>query len=124
MPSTGKRLGLVAMLASRALQATSVLAVVRSASPASSLLDGVGVWGLHLIGASVGDIALAQVGFTDGALVLGAAAAHLDAACALSIALAVRLAQMVWVAVGVVAACAPSPGRRTSDSLQPAPIGP
>jgi len=77
--------------------------------------DGVG---LHLMGASVGDVALAQLGFTDGALVLGAAAAHLDAASALSVALAVRAAQMTWVAVGVVVgACRLSPRQGTLVSL-------
>jgi hypothetical protein len=109
MPETGKRTALVSMLVSRALQAASVLAVVRAAAPGSGVLDACCVWGLHLLGASAGDVALAQVGFTDGALVLGAAAAHLDAVGALSIALGVRLAQMTWVVLGAGAACVLSP---------------
>jgi hypothetical protein len=103
MPTTGKREALLAMLGSRVAQAGAILVLVRAATPHAVVLDGLTVWGLHLMGASVGDIALAQVGFTDGALVLGAAAAHLDAASALSVALAVRAAQLAWVAVGVVA---------------------
>jgi hypothetical protein len=118
MPPTGKRIALFAMLASRVAQAASILFLVRAVAPQSVPLDGLTVWGLHLMGASVGDIALAQVGFTDGALVLGAAAAHLDAASALSVALAVRAAQMTWVAVGVVAgACGVSPRQGTLVSL-------
>jgi hypothetical protein len=103
MPPTGKGAALLAMLASRAAQAGGILVLVRAASPHAELLDGLTVWGLHLMGASVGDVALAQMGFTDGALLLGAAAAHLDAPGALSIALAVRVAQMAWVGVGVAA---------------------
>ena len=102
-------MALLAMLASRMAQAGTILVLVRAAAPHAVLLDGLTVWGLHLMGASVGDIALAQVGFTDGALVLGAAAAHLDAASALSVALAVRAAQLTWVAVGVVVAFARAP---------------
>jgi len=114
MPPTGKRVALLAMLASRVAQAGGILVLVRAAAAHASALDGLTVWGLHLMGASVGDIALAQVGFTDGALMLGAAAAHLDAASALSVALAVRAAQMTWVAVGVVAgACGVSSRRAT-----------
>jgi hypothetical protein len=106
------------MLASRVAQAGAVLVLVRAAAPHAGVLDGMTVWGLHLMGASVGDVALAQLGFTDGALVLGAAAAHLDAASALSVALAVRAAQMTWVAVGVVVgACRLSPRQGTLVSL-------
>lgn len=110
MPPEGKRIALGSMLLSRALQAASVLAIVHAASPGAGVLDALRVWGLHLLGASAGDVALAQVGFTDGALVLGASAAHLDAASALSIALGVRLAQMTWVLLGAVAAGLLSPG--------------
>jgi len=118
MPPAGKGVALLAMLASRLAQAGAILVLVRAAAPHAVALDGVTVWGLHLMGASVGDIALAQVGFTDGALVLGAAAAHLDAASALSVALAVRAAQLTWVAVGVVAgACGASSSRATLVSL-------
>jgi hypothetical protein len=118
MPATGKRAALLAMLASRLAQAGAVLVLVRAAAPHAGVLDGLTVWGLHLMGASVGDLALAQVGFTDGALVLGAAAAHLDAASALSVALAVRAAQLAWVVVGVAAgACGVSSRRGTLGSL-------
>jgi hypothetical protein len=118
MPATGKRVALAATLASRLAQAAALLVLVRAASPDAGVLDGLTVWGLHLMGASVGDIALAQVGFTDGALLLGAAAAHLDAASALSVAMAVRAAQMAWVAVGVAArACGVSPRQGTLVSL-------
>jgi hypothetical protein len=118
MPPTGKGIALLAMLGSRAAQAGAVLVLLRAAAPHADVLDGVTVWGLHLMGASVGDIALAQVGFTDGALLLGAAAAHLDAASALSVALAVRAAQMAWVGVGVAAgACGASSKRGTLVSL-------
>jgi hypothetical protein len=113
MPAEGKRTALASMLLSRVLQAASVFAVVRAASPASGLLDGCCVWGLHLLGASAGDAALAQIGFTDGALVLGASAAHLDAVAALSIALGVRLAQMTWVLLGAGVACVLSPPSKT-----------
>jgi hypothetical protein len=111
MPAEGKRVAFTTMLLSRALQAASVLAVVRAASPGAGLLDACCVWGLHLLGASVGDAALAQVGFTDGALVLGASAAHLDAVSALSIALGVRLAQITWVVLGAVATLLLSPAK-------------
>jgi hypothetical protein len=118
MPPTGKRVALLAMLASRVAQAGAVLVLVRAAAPHAVALDGLTVWGLHLMGASVGDIALAQVGFTDGALLLGAAAAHLDAASALSVALAVRVAQMAWVTVGIAAgACGVSSRQGTLESL-------
>ena len=114
MPATGKRAALLAMLASRVAQAGAILVLVRVAAAHAGALDGLTVWGLHLMGASVGDIALAQVGFTDGALVLGAAVAHLDAASALSVALAMRAAQLTWVAVGVAAgACGVSSRRAT-----------
>ena len=118
MPASGKRVALVAMLASRAAQAGAVLVLVRAAAADAGVLDGLTVWGLHLMGASVGDLALAQIGFTDGALVLGAAAAHLDPASALSVALAVRAAQMTWVVVGALAgACGASSRRGTLVSL-------
>jgi hypothetical protein len=124
MPPSGKRMALLAMLASRVAQAGAVLVLVRAAAPHAGVLDGMTVWGLHLMGASVGDVALAQVGFTDGALVLGAAAAHLDAASALSVALAVHAAQMTWVAVGVVVgACRLSPRWGTLVSLAPRASG-
>ncbi len=110
MPPTGKGIALLAMLGSRAAQGAAVYVLLRAAAPHADMLDDLTVWGLHLMGASVGDLALAQVGFTDGALLLGAAAAHLDAASALSVALAVRAAQMAWVAVGL-AAGASSEGR-------------
>ncbi len=110
MPAAGKRTAFASMLVSRALQAASVLAVVRAAAPGSRVLDACCVWGLHLLGASAGDVALAQVGFTDGALVLGAAAAHLDAVSALSIALGIRLAQLTWVVLGAGAGLVLAPG--------------
>jgi hypothetical protein len=117
MPPTGKRAALLSMLVSRVAQAGAILVLVRAAAPSTDLLDGLTVWGLHLMGASVGDIALAQVGFTDGALLLGAAAAHLDAASALSVALAARAAQLAWVAVGAAVACMASPRQGTLESL-------
>jgi hypothetical protein len=124
MPPTGKGAALLAMLGSRVAQAAALLVLQRAAAPHADLLDGLTVWGLHLMGASVGDLALAQVGFTDGALVLGAAAAQLDAASALSVALAVRAAQMAWVGVGVaVGACGASPRRGTLVVLAKAASG-
>ena len=117
MPARGKGVALLAMLTSRLAQAGSLLVLVRAAAPHTVALDGLTVWGLHLMGASVGDVALAQVGFTDGALVLGAAAAHLNAASALSVALAARAAQMAWVAVGAVLACGLSSRQGTLEAL-------
>jgi hypothetical protein len=117
MPAAGKRAALAGMLASRACQAGALAALLRAAAPGARPLDAVVLWGLHLVGASLGDVVPAQLGIADAALGLGAASAHLDVAAALAVASAARAAQLVWVCVGAAVACGMSSRQTTLGML-------
>jgi hypothetical protein len=97
---SGKALAVATMLGSRALQAVSI-AVLLEAAGAPGLRPALVAWGAHLVGASLGDVAPAQLGFTDSAMLVVAPAAQTSAAVGLSVAVAMRLAQLLWVALAV-----------------------
>lgn len=71
---------------------------------AGGWLDGVLVFGAHLVGAAAGDLVPAQLGATDGALTLAATAIGISFDEAVAIALLVHAAQLLWAAIGGLAA--------------------
>jgi hypothetical protein len=98
----GKVLGIATMLASRAMQAVSVALLVVAAGAPAGTCQVLLAWGAHLVGASLGDAAPAQLGFTDAAMLTVAPAAHVSAAAGLSVAVAMRVAQLFWVTIAAI----------------------
>jgi hypothetical protein len=67
------------------------------------LEEGLLGFGLHLVGASVGELVPGQLGVTEGAFRLGASALRVSEAVAVSIPLLERLPQLLWIAAGAFA---------------------
>jgi hypothetical protein len=94
----------VAMAASRALQIVEVGALVCVSPHGALLVRAVAGGGMHLLGASLGDVVPAQLGATDLALASGAPGLGVDAATAVAVAGVMRIAQLSWVVVGLLCA--------------------
>jgi hypothetical protein len=74
--------------------------------------------GVHLVGAMVGDFVPGQLGATEANFTFATAALGLSAGDALAIALLAHLAQMFWVAVGLLVPLVWAP-----EAAEPSPAG-
>lgn len=97
------RRALGAMMVNRVAQALQfgvlLVAVAGSASVGHSLL----AQGINLVGTSIGDLVPAQIGVTDGAFALGAAALGITAAAAIAMSVIAHFVQILWCVAGCVA---------------------
>ena len=80
------------------------------------VIPALGSEAIHLVGAAVGDLFPAQLGFTEANYQLSARALSLAPADALSIALLAHLTQIFWIAVGLGVTAFWSAGRQAQRS--------
>jgi hypothetical protein len=80
--------------------------------------------GIHLVGASVGDLIPGQIGATEGSYTLFAKVLGMVPADAVTIAMVAHLAQLTWVVIGLVATALwrarnglHGPGEKTIESI-------
>ena len=87
-------------LCGRLIQVLQNGILVAAVGGAIGILPAFSSEGIHLVGASVGDLIPAQLGVMEGNFTLAAHALGLAAAAAVSIALLAHLTQLVWVVIG------------------------
>jgi hypothetical protein len=89
-------------LLSRAAQVTQNGILVVAVGGAMGLAPALAAEGIHLVGATVGDLIPQQLGATDVNFTLSASALGLAPGDAVAIALLAHLSQLIWVAVGAL----------------------
>jgi len=89
--------------AARVLQAAELAVLIFAVSGHTSIVRGFIAEGLHLVGATAGDLIPAQMGASEAAYALWAAALGLAPAGALAIALLAHVTQAVWALIGSAA---------------------
>jgi hypothetical protein len=89
-------------LLSRAAQVTQNGILVAAVGGAVGLAPALCAEGIHLVGATVGDLIPQQLGATDVNFNLSASALGLSPGDAVAIALLAHLSQLIWVAVGAL----------------------
>lgn len=109
-------------LCGRLIQVVQNGLLVAAVGGAIGIIPAFSSEGIHLVGASVGDLIPAQLGVMEGNFTLAAHALGLAAAAAVSIALLAHLTQLVWVVVGALVPMAWRPPRPPGDE-RPEPAG-
>jgi uncharacterized membrane protein YbhN (UPF0104 family) len=109
-PFPGKSLGFE--LLSRAAQVAQNGILVAAVGGAIGLAPALCAEGIHLLGATVGDLIPQQLGATDANFTLSASALGLPPGDAMAIALLAHLSQLVWVAAGALVPLLWPPPRR------------
>jgi len=91
-----------AAVVSRSLLAVQILLLAQAVAVPRGVVGGLLTVGLHFVGKAAGDVVPAQLGVTDGALVLGADALGATASGLVAAALAFHASQLVWAALGAL----------------------
>jgi hypothetical protein len=107
------------MLCSRGFQVAQFALLLHAFGVGASLEVALVAQGIYLLGAAAGDLVPAQLGVVDGAFALAAPLFGASVSAGVAIAIALHLAQLVWVALGALlgialrqrAAVAPVPER-------------
>lgn len=100
---------LAAAVAARLVQVTQYGVLVVAVGGAGGVSSALIAEGIHMLGASAGDLIPSQLGATEATFALSAPALGFAAADAVAIAILGRFAQLFWAAVGVVAAALERP---------------
>jgi hypothetical protein len=92
---------LIAASAARLLQSAQLAVLILAVAGRTRIVQTLSAEGVHLVGASVGDLIPAQMGATEAAYTLSAAVLGLAPGAALAIALLTHLTQAAWALIGV-----------------------
>ncbi|HHH28310.1 MAG TPA: hypothetical protein ENK57_08195 [Polyangiaceae bacterium] len=92
----------VLAVASRALLAAQIVLLAHAVGVSGGLSGGLLTVGLHFVGQAAGDLVPAQLGATDGALVLGSEALGASSAGLVAAGLSFHASQLLWAGIGAV----------------------
>ena len=87
---------------SRALQLASIAVLLFALGADVSIATVLATGGINLVGATLGDMVPGQLGATDATFTMSASVVGLTAASGLSMALAIHVVQLTWMALGLV----------------------
>ncbi len=90
--------------ASRVLQFTQYMVLLRAVGGQLGLVRGLTAQGIHLVGSAMGDFIPGHLGVTEASYSIWSSALSLSAGTALAIALLAHLSQACWATLGSVAA--------------------
>jgi hypothetical protein len=93
---------LAMFVVSRALQLVSIAVLLLALGADVSIATVLATGGINLVGATLGDMVPGQLGATDATFTMSASVVGLTAASGLSMALAIHVVQMTWMALGLV----------------------
>jgi hypothetical protein len=93
---------LAMFVVSRALQLASIATLLYALDADLSISTVLAAGGINLIGATLGDMVPGQLGTTDATFTMSAGVVGLSAASGLSLALAIHVVQLTWMAFGLV----------------------
>jgi hypothetical protein len=86
---------------SRALQLASIATLLFALGADVSIATVLAAGGINLVGATLGDMVPGQLGTTDATFTISAGVLGLTAASGLSMALAIHVVQLTWMALGL-----------------------
>jgi hypothetical protein len=92
---------LATFVVSRALQLVSIATLLFALGADVSMWTVLATGGINLVGATLGDMIPGQLGATDATFTMSASSVGLTPAAGLSIALAIHVVQMTWMAFGL-----------------------
>lgn len=92
----------LALMGNRGFQALQLGVASAAVGIDTGLLQGLAAQGVHLVANAVGVLVPAGLGTTDGAFTLAADLFGTDAARATSVALLMRITQLIWLGVGSI----------------------